>query len=237
MFNGKMKAVTFSYDDGVTQDIRLIELLNKYKLKSTFNLNSELFDLPGEIPYKDKILSHTKVPKKDVRKIYEGHEIAVHSLTHPLLTALDEAEVIRQVEQDRLNLSELAGYEVIGMAYPCGGEQNDDRTAKIIKENTGVKYSRTITHSYSFDPQKNLYRFNPTAFHLDFETLYRMGEEFINMKTDKPQIFYIWGHSYEFDMEDTWAQFEEFCKFISGHDDLFYGTNKEILLKDFSEYV
>jgi len=237
MFNGKMKALTFSYDDGVTQDIRLVELLNKYNLKSTFNLNSELFDLPGEIPYKDKIVSHTKVPKKDVRKIYEGHEIAVHSLTHPLLTALDEAEVIRQVEQDRLNLSELAGYEVIGMAYPCGGEQNDDRTAKIIKENTGVKYARTITHSYSFDPQKNLYRFNPTALHLDFETLFRMGEEFINMKADKPQIFYIWGHSYEFDFEDTWEKFEEFCKFISGHDDIFYGTNKEILLKDFSEYI
>ena len=34
------KAVTFSYDDGVTQDIRLIELLNKYHLKCTFNLNS-----------------------------------------------------------------------------------------------------------------------------------------------------------------------------------------------------
>ena len=64
-----------------------------------------------------------------------------------------------------------------------------------------------------------------------------MGEDFINMKTDKPQIFYIWGHSYEFDMENTWAQFEEFCKFISGHDDIFYGTNKEILLKDFSEYI
>ena len=149
MFNGKMKALTFSYDDGVTQDIRLIELLNKYNLKSTFNLNTELFDLPGEIPYKNKIVSHTKVPKKDVRKIYEGHEIAVHSLTHPLLTALDETEVIRQVEQDRLNLSELAGYEVIGMAYPCGGEQNDDRTAKIIKDNTGVKYARTITHSFN----------------------------------------------------------------------------------------
>ena len=237
MFNGKMKAVTFSYDDGVTQDIRLIELLNKYNLKCTFNVNSELFDLPGEIPYKDKIVSHTKVPKKDVRKIYEGHEIAVHSLTHPLLPTLDDAEIIRQVKQDRLNLSELAGYEVIGMAYPGGGHQNDDRTAKVIKENTGVKYARTITHSFSFDPQSNLYRFNPTAMHLDFETLYRMGEEFINMKADKPQIFYIWGHSYEFDMENTWERFEEFCKFISGHDDIFYGTNKEILLKDFSEYI
>ena len=30
MFNGKNKAITFSYDDGVTQDIRLIELFNKY---------------------------------------------------------------------------------------------------------------------------------------------------------------------------------------------------------------
>ena len=38
----KKKAVTFSFDDGVTQDIRLIELLNKYGLKATFNLNSEL---------------------------------------------------------------------------------------------------------------------------------------------------------------------------------------------------
>ena len=31
MFNGKMKAITFSYDDGVTQDKRLIEILDKYE--------------------------------------------------------------------------------------------------------------------------------------------------------------------------------------------------------------
>ena len=29
MWNGKKKAVTFSFDDGVTQDIRLVEILNK----------------------------------------------------------------------------------------------------------------------------------------------------------------------------------------------------------------
>ena len=33
MFQGKMKAVTFSYDDGVTQDQRLIRLFDKYGLK------------------------------------------------------------------------------------------------------------------------------------------------------------------------------------------------------------
>ena len=42
MYNGKNKAITFSYDDGLTQDIRLIEIFNKYNLKGTFNLNSGL---------------------------------------------------------------------------------------------------------------------------------------------------------------------------------------------------
>ena len=28
MWNGKKKAVTFSYDDGVTQDRRLVEMMN-----------------------------------------------------------------------------------------------------------------------------------------------------------------------------------------------------------------
>jgi hypothetical protein len=50
------------------------------------------------------------------------------------------------------------------------------------------------------------------------------------MKAETPQIFYIWGHSYEFDFAENWDEFEEFCKMMSGHDDIFYGTNKEVLL-------
>ena len=44
MFGGINKAITFSYDDGVTQDVRLIEIFNKYNIKATFNLNLELLD-------------------------------------------------------------------------------------------------------------------------------------------------------------------------------------------------
>ena len=114
----KKKAVTFSYDDGITQDIRLIELLNKYDLKCTFNLNSELLGKNGCLIRENKRIAHYKVWPSDVKEIYAGHEVAVHTLTHPNLTTLEDAEVIRQVEQDRLNLSDLAGYEVVGMAYP-----------------------------------------------------------------------------------------------------------------------
>lgn len=229
--NNKLKAITFSYDDGVTQDIRLIELLNKYGLKCTFNLNSELLGKKGILRRENQRIAHYKFHPDDVKSVYEGHEIAVHTLTHPNLTQLDDAEIIRQVEQDRLNLSELVGYEVIGMAYPCGGVNNDERVAKIIRENTGVKYSRTITCNNSFKSQDNLYRFNPSVYHLDFDNLMNLGQQFIELDTNEPQIFYIWGHSYEMDYyPDYWIQLEEFFKLISNRSDIFYGTNREVLL-------
>ena len=227
----KKKAITFSYDDGVTQDIRFVELLNKYGLKCTFNLNSELLSHKGMLIRNGQRISHYKIHKEDVKDLYDGHEVAVHTLTHPNLTRCDDAQVIRQVETDRLNLSEMVGYEVVGMAYPCGGVNNDDRVADIIKKNTGVKYSRTITTTGSFDLQENLYRFNPTAYHLDFEDMMRLGEKFMELTPETPKIFYIWGHSYEMDFgADYWVKLEEFFKLISHKDDIFYGTNKEVLL-------
>ena len=227
----KKKAITFSYDDGVTQDIRLIELLNKYGLKCTFNLNSELLSKKGMLIREGKRIAHYKIHAEDVKHIYEGHEVAVHTLTHPNLTQCDDKEIIRQVETDRLNLSGLVGYEVVGMAYPCGGVNNDDRVASIIKENTGVKYSRTITSNNCFDLQENLYRFNPTVYHLNFEEMMQSGREFIELKTEEPKVFYIWGHSYEMDYgADYWVKLEDFFKLISNKEDIFYGTNKEVLL-------
>lgn len=228
MFYGKKKAITFSYDDGVTQDVRLIKILDKYGLRATFNLNSELLGRDGHLIREGKWVSHNKIAPEKVSEVYKNHEVAVHTLTHPRLTELDDQKIIYEVEEDRKKLSKLVGYEVVGMAYPCGGVNNDDRVAEVIKLNTGVKYSRTITLNGSFDKQENLYRFNPTAFHLNFEENYRLAREFFKPKTEG--VFYIWGHSYEFDINDTWNEFEKFCQFISGRDDVFYGTNKEILL-------
>jgi hypothetical protein len=58
-----------------------------------------------------------------------------------------------------------------------------------------------------------------------------LGREFIELKPNKPQIFYIWGHSFEMDYDsDNWVKLEEFFKLISRKDDVFYGTNKDVLL-------
>ena len=194
MYNGKMKALTFSYDDGVTQDIRFIEILNKYNLKCTFNINSGKFGINQNIVRDDVEITHNKIKEEDIKKIYEGHEVAAHTICHPCLTYLNDWAV--------------------------------------IKEKTGIKYARTTTSTHNFDLQDNLFEFKPSVYHhKNWDKMFELAEKFVNLKPEKPQIFYIWGHAYEFDIHNTWDKFEEFCKIVSGKDDVFYGTNKEILLK------
>jgi len=231
MFNGKNKALTFSYDDGVTQDIRLIEIFNKYNLKCTFNLNSGTLGKDGHLIRDGVGVDHIKVKPEDVKRIYQGHEIAVHTVSHPDLTKLSEEEIVREVEEDRKVLSELAGYEVRGMAYPGG--RVDDRVVEILKNRTGIVYSRAVPSTGSFEPFTDLLRYQGTLYHhLEWDKLFDMGKKFLELEAETPQVFYIWGHAYEFDIyPERWVQFEEFCKMMSNREDIFYGTNIEILEK------
>lgn len=239
MFGGKMKAVTFSYDDGVLQDKRLIEILNKYDLKCTFNINSGFLGKPGLLIREDVTVGHCKPRKSEVRDIYAGHEIAVHTVHHPRLTKLSTRKVVWEIEEDRKVLSDIAGYEVVGMAYPCSTEASqNDRVVGLINRFTGVQYSRNTIATYDFEPQTDLLRFRPTLHHTEWDKLFSLGEEFLSLKADTPKIFYIWGHSYEFDIFNDWNKFEDFCRLISGREDIYYGVNKDVLLdKDLLSYT
>ena len=115
------------------------------------------------------------------------------------------------------------------MAYPNG--PNDDRVASIIASNSPIKYSRTTAATHSFVVQKeNLLRYNPTVHYIE-DCLDELVDKFLASGSEEDQLLYIWGHSYEMDEgRITWEKFEEVCQKLAGHDDIFYGTNKEVLL-------
>ena len=231
MFQGKKKAVTFSYDDGVLQDKRLIEILNKYGMKCTFNVNSGFLGKSGSLVREEVTVGHCKPRVCEVRDIYQGHEVAVHTIHHPRLTKLSAAKVVHEVEDDRKALSDIVGYDVVGMAYPCSTEASqDDRVVSLISRFTGVQYARNTLETHDFEPQADLLRFRPTVHHTDWDDLFRLGEEFVSLQTDAPKIFYVWGHAYEFDIFNDWDKFEDFCRLVSGKEDIYYGTNKDVLL-------
>jgi peptidoglycan/xylan/chitin deacetylase (PgdA/CDA1 family) len=229
MFNGKMKALTFSYDDGVTQDQRLIELFDRYGLRATFNLNSGLFGRPGALLRENVTVAHVRPRAEEIAAIYRGHEIAAHTVHHPFLPKLPDREVVMEVETDRVALSLIFGREIVGMAYPCGGANHDARVENLVKEQTGCSYARTIESSGNFALPEDPYAWKPTVYYIDTDEMFELGKQFLALETNEPMLFYIWGHSYELDAWDFWDRFEEFCKMMSGKDDIFYGTNREVL--------
>ena len=230
MWHGKKKAITFSFDDGVMQDIRIIEILDKYDLKATFNLNSGKFGTKNPYATNGRIVERTIIEPTQVKELYKNHEVAVHTMGHFNLTELPLSCVTWQVEEDRKLLEELTGKEIRCMAYPCGGVNNDERVANVIREMTKIRFARTITSSYSFTTQGNLFRFQPTLHFLD-ERVFELAEEFLALKTNEAKLFYIWGHSYELDGDKgRWEIFEKLCEMISKKEDIYYGTNGEVLL-------
>lgn len=230
MWNGKNKAITFSFDDGVGQDKKAVEILNRYGLKATFNLNSAKFGLkfPYVMPTDGRIIERTIITPDEAVNLYKNHELAVHTLTHADLTDLPDSCIVWQIEEDRKNLERLGGKPVQVMAYPCG--YVNEHVVEVIKNKTQIKMARTVVSTYNFDLQTDLLNFNPTIHMKEYDRMIELAKEFLELKTETPKLFYIWGHTYEFDMDDiSYEKFEEFCKMISGKEDIFYGTNGEVL--------
>ena len=91
---GLSKAITFSYDDGVEQDIRLVEIFDKNGIKGTFNINTGSFAEEGTV-YKPGVV-HRRMTKKQTYELFanSSHEVAVHTLNHPFLEQLPANMVV-----------------------------------------------------------------------------------------------------------------------------------------------
>lgn len=224
MWNNCKKAVTFSYDDGVESDRRLLEIFNRYGMKATFNLNSGLLGLPDAWEYKG--FAVRRLPLEGLPELYRGHEIAVHGQKHLHPAALGAQELSREMEEDKRRLEELFGTPMRGMAYAFG-----EYNAQVIEtlRRCGLRYARTVKSTHSFAPQNNLLEFHPTCHHSDPE-LFALIDRFLAAETDEPQLLYIWGHAYELDGGHDWDRMERICEKLAGKSGVFYGTNSEVLL-------
>ena len=217
------KAFTLSFDDGVTQDIRLVELMNRYGLKGTFNLNTGIQSEESSFVIEGKKVC--RMEQEGLSKLYAGHEVASHGLTHAALPELDEAALAKEIGRDIENIEKYYGKRPVGFAYAYGA--CDDKTVTELR-NQGIRYARTVEPSHNFYLQKDLLYLSPTCHYRD-EKLWQLAKEFIEMKEAKPALFYVWGHSYELDVHEEWQQLEEFFAYVSGHEDIYYGTNEECL--------
>jgi len=223
--NGLSKALTLSYDDGVEQDVRLVEIMNKNGLKGTFNLNGGLFAPEGTVYPAGQI--HRRMSKSAVYDLFAdcGQEIALHAYYHGNLAMLSSGTAAWQVTKDREALEDMFGRIVRGMAYPYG--DNSDSIANILAC-CGVAYCRTVHATCRFDLPENWLRL-PSTCHHNEPRLMELAKDFAESPDlFRPKLFYLWGHSYEFEANDKWHVIEDFAAYIGKRDDIWYATNIEI---------
>lgn len=217
---GREKALTFSYDDCVLQDIRLIGMMNKNGIRGTFNLNSGAFGDEDHLIREGKYVQHSHVRAEDVKAIYAGHEVAVHTVTHPNLCALPDAQVLDEVLTDRKNLEALVGYPVRGMAYPGGGV--DGRVISLLK-GCGIVYARAVGTTRKYRLPERPLDWECSCHHWNLEELI---DPFLN--GNGLMLLSVWGHAYEFDQRNDWDVIENQLSRLGGHEDVWYATNIEV---------
>lgn len=224
--NFKNKAVTLSYDDGVRQDKRLISIMKKHGLKGTFNINSGMFS--GSYDGDEK----GRMTVQEALELYipSGMEVAVHGYNHLSLTQVAYSLSVNDVVTDRKELERIFGGIVSGMAYANGSY--NDKVVEILKS-CGIKYARTVVSTEKFDLPTDWLRL-PATCHHNNPKLMELAKQFVESGkqsywwSNQAKLFYLWGHSYEFDNNDNWNVIEEFAEYVGGREDIWYATNGEI---------
>lgn len=225
---GKTKAFILSFDDGRTDDRQLVKLLNKYGLVGTFHLNSNKLGTTGYLT------------NEEIKQLFKGHEVSVHSVNHPNLTALSKIDVVYEVLEDRKKLERLIGYPVRGMAYPFGN--TNDYVIDAIT-GLGIEYARTVGDSYNFSIPTDYLKWQPTI-HLfgktnyipndtandrkELSQFYHVINDFIS--TNELALLDVWGHSWEMgNNQGKWNETEKFLQLLANKPNIHYTTQIDLV--------
>ena len=214
--DGKYLVVTLSYDDGTKHDKRLVEIMNRYGVRGTFHLNSS------------RVASGAPdhVGADEIPEVYKGHEVSVHTVTHPHPSWISPEAMLVEMFEDRKALEKACGYPVRGMSYPFG-----DFNDKVIEQAKacGIVYSRTTRTRQDFQFPEDFLRWDATCHHRN--NLMENTERFLSFKDERckrPRLLYVWGHSYEFNDQNNWDLIEGFCEKVGNKPYVWYATNIEI---------
>lgn len=241
--------VTTSWDDGAIEDLKLLEFLNKYKLKGTFYISQKI---NSQIKPGKKL---TRLSDDEIKKIAETQEIGAHSLNHIYFDQLNDEEIKNEINGSKQYLENLLGEKIKMFCYP-GGKFNEKasktvktagflgaRTTEVFKFSFDNPFAMATTiHCYPFPLRKDglsvllqpLLRNKNPILNLglplkSFLSWNNLAKCLFDYTLQNGGIFHLWGHSWEIEKNEMWDDLEKLFKYISKRPDVKYLTNSETL--------
>ena len=215
-----MVNITFTWDDGAVEDIKLMNIAIKHNIPSLFFIpatNSERNVMPGQ----------------SIKAIAENNfEIGAHTYSHSYLTTLPLKKAHEEILNGKFFLEQLIGKEIPHFCFP-GGHYNPD-LIDITKEyfktartaDTGVlvnEYKFLIRPTFQFYDRgkKSLIYHSFKSFSelsgLTIKNLFSTGyfnfvKDIIWDLNDRhgAHRIIIWGHSWEIEENNLWDILEDF---------------------------
>lgn len=243
------KYFTLSFDDGLEQDKTTLEMMRKYGIKGTFNLNSGQFGQKAYIKYKGKYgmgvsdvakrsifwkyAESNRVPEDEIKQVYEGMELATHGVRHVDLSKLAPDEIVSELTDDKTALQKYTDIPVVGHAFPFG--KTSENVEKTLKDH-GFLYARGVMSEKAkrdFAFPDNPLNFKPTCWHIE-DDIEKLVDQFIAAEPGNgDMLFYMWGHGYEFDFESLIGlrnTYERIFDKIASHGEIIKCTNAEAFM-------
>jgi peptidoglycan/xylan/chitin deacetylase (PgdA/CDA1 family) len=220
-----MIKVSFSWDDGATEDLKLAEMLMKYSIPSIFFIPA----LNQERP----TLSHADI----IALSTSGFEIGAHTYSHTYLTTIPLEKAKLEIIEGKDFLEQLLGKRIPHFCFP-GGKYNPNiekftknlfisaRTADtgaII--DPGSFLVKPAFHFYNRGKKSIVYnslRNSSPIFPLALREI--LSEDYFNYmsniivdlcRSEKDYNINIWGHSWEIEEFSLWKKLNEFLRFLS----------------------
>jgi peptidoglycan/xylan/chitin deacetylase (PgdA/CDA1 family) len=218
---------TCSVDDGNPSDMRMAELLSKYRLNATFFI--PIINREGK-----PVMSASQI-----REIGTQFEIGSHTLDHCYLETVNLAEASRQITEGKHRLEDLLGSPVAGFCYP-GGKYRKAHLEMV--QSAGFGYARTITN-LRFDAGESRFempttmQFYPHARSIYLRNFLSSGDwlkrsEGLRLALRHDQwierlyalfdyscqlqgVFHLWGHSEDIDRLDAWREIDRFFDYVT----------------------
>lgn len=195
--------VISSWDDGSVHDIRMSELMNKYKIPTTFYWPS-LFEKAKDVGQNNQSLS-----LQSRKEIASNFIIGSHSATHQAMKKMSIAQLSMEISDSKKSLQDLTGQEISSFAYP---KNSMTSLVKGLVKGAGYKSARSNIPGF-LKTSEDVFSITCTVqIGIDrVEYKNKCWEYFADEmleKSNEESIFHIFGNSWEIEKYNDWENLE-----------------------------
>ncbi|QGM44435.1 polysaccharide deacetylase family protein [Methylocystis heyeri] len=212
--------ITTSWDDGHPMDMRVAELLAKYRLQGTF--------------YIPRKCETTVIDPAAMRELGASFEVGAHTMNHVILAHSPPEVVEREVRQSKAWIEDVTGVACKVFCPPQGRFKRRDmeiveragfdgmRTTELLslapprrkrafsvipttvqtQQHELQLYARNLVKRAAF---RNAWRFVKSGSNSDWVALSRFC---LNLAVREGGVFHLWGHSWEIQKNEQWRRLE-----------------------------